>query len=84
MFFKNSLEFKLMKNKEFNHLLRSRQAAEWMNMSLSTFYLKVKRGELPAPAYRAPNSVAWDSAELDTAKASLSFKNNQGIDLYED
>ncbi|EOG7718475.1 TPA: helix-turn-helix transcriptional regulator [Vibrio parahaemolyticus] len=72
-----------MKKKEFTHLLRSRQAAKWMKMSLSAFYLKVKRGELPAPAYRALNSVAWDSAELDAAKASLSIKNNQGIDLYE-
>lgn len=69
-FHQHLFRLKYMNNKKIGHLLRSTQAAEWMGMSLSTFYSKVKRGELPRPTYRAPNSVAWDSTELEAAKIS--------------
>ncbi|MGR5278886.1 helix-turn-helix transcriptional regulator [Vibrio rotiferianus] len=66
-----------MNFKGLGHLVRSQQAAEWMDMSRSTFYSKVKRGELPGPAYRMANSVAWDTSELDKAKERMLKKCNK-------
>lgn len=60
-----------MKNMTMSHLLRSQQAAEWMGISRSTLYEKVKSGELPGPSYRTANSVAWESSELDAAKEKM-------------
>ncbi|TOF05465.1 hypothetical protein CGJ29_19935 [Vibrio parahaemolyticus] len=48
----------------FNHLLRSKQAAAWLGISLSTFYKYVKQGLIPPATYRRGKSVAWDSNVL--------------------
>ncbi|MEH0668247.1 AlpA family phage regulatory protein [Vibrio owensii] len=67
-----------MKNMHISHLLRSQQAAEWVGMSRSTFYKKINQGELPKPAYRTTNSVAWESSELDKAKNIMLIKREEG------
>ncbi|MBE3938717.1 helix-turn-helix domain-containing protein [Vibrio parahaemolyticus] len=41
----------------FNHLLRSKQAAAWLGISLSTFYKYVKQGLIP-PRYVSTRKIS--------------------------
>ncbi len=58
-------------HKKCRNLISKRTTCEKSNLSATTLWRKVKKGEFPAPVQISSRRVAWYEAEVDEHNANL-------------